>query len=388
MNLFDLLVILFAVSAAVGGYRLGFLARGISWLGLLIGGFIGYLLVVSDLTKRLEGASEASIVLLVVATLLGCALVGQGLGLTLGSKMHVSLPQGPLRRADRVAGSVLGAFGVLVILWVLLPTLAAAPGWTAEQARSSFIAAEVDEFFPDPPDAAQALRRVVGDGGFPAVFNELLPAPNLGPAPAASGLNQQLAETVAQSTVKVRGEACNRIQEGSGFVVAEDLVVTNAHVVAGEDDTEVLLNDGSSEDGTVVAYDPARDIAVLRVDNLAPPPLDLRDADIGDIGGVFGHPGGGPLEISPFKVGEEIRASGKDIYDRQDSLRQVLVLASELRPGDSGAALVDAQGNVIGMAFAVAPDKHDVAYALSLDELRAVLNGDLRAERDTGDCLV
>jgi S1-C subfamily serine protease len=103
---------------------------------------------------------------------------------------------------------------------------------------------------------------------------------------------------------------------------------------------------------------------------------------------VFGHPGGGGLEISPFEVGDEITALGKDIYDRQDSRRQVLVLAAQLQPGDSGSALVDAEGNVIGVAFAVAPDRTDVAYALTLDEVRAVLQQDLSAARDTGSCLV
>ena len=137
--------------------------------------------------------------------------------------------------------------------------------------------------------------------------------------------------------MRIEGEACSRIQEGSGFFVADDLVVTNAHVVAGEDDSDVVLSDGSRMDGTVVAFDPVRDLAVLRTSGADRPALPLDGADVGTSGGVFGHPGGGPLEISPFQVGEQITAVGTDIYDSRRSERKVLVLAADLAPGDSGA---------------------------------------------------
>src|SRR5690606_31681351 len=120
-----------------------------------------------------------------------------------------------------------------------------------------------------------------------------------------------------------------------GFFVSEDLVVTNAHVVAGEDETTVELSDGSTLDAEVVAFDPARDLAVLRTRGGGAPPLPLRDAEVGDTGGVFGRPGGGPLEISPFRVADQIDARGRDIYDSGTTNRDVLVLASELAPGDS-----------------------------------------------------
>ena len=387
MNLFDLILLLLAISAGVGGYRLGLVARLVSWVGLVAGVLLGAA-ILPALMRRLHDASDVSLVLVAVATLLGTALVGQGIGLTLGSRLHIALPDGPVREADRGAGAVLGIIGVLVGLWLLLPTLGSVPGWTAEQARGSRIAREVNEVFPEAPDTMQALRRVVGDEPFPQVFDALQPAPDPGPPPAASGLTDDVARRAVQSTVKVEGIACNRIQDGSGFVVAPGMVVTNAHVVAGEDETEVELDDGSKRDAVVVAFDPSRDIAVLQVDELDRTPLNLRDAEVGDIGGVFGHPGGGDLEISPFKVGDQITAVGTDIYDHDRSRREVLVLASDLAPGDSGAAMVDTQGNVVGIAFAVAPDKPGVAYALALEELREVLATDLSTPRDTGDCLV
>ena len=385
--MFDIVLVLIAVSAAVGGYRLGFVARATSGIGFSRGVVAGAL-VLPLVLPEVKDASEPTVALVTIGLLVGMALIGNALGLVLGSRLHAELPAGALRRTDQVAGAVFGVVGLLVILWLLLPALTHIPGTMATQARGSAIAREVHESFPNPPDALEALRRIVGDEPFPEVFDAFQPAPDPGTIPAETGLPSAVAEQVVQSTVKVAGEACSRIQEGSGFFAAADLVVTNAHVVAGEDDTVVELVDGSTLEADVVAFDPERDLAVLRTRGGGAPALPLRDAEVGDTGGVFGHPGGGPLDVSPFRVGDEITAVGRDIYDSASTSREVLVLASELAPGDSGAALVDPQGRVIGVAFAVAPDKPGVAYALAIDELEGVLAGDLSTERDTGGCLV
>ena len=384
--MFDIVVVVVALSAAVGGYRLGFVARATSWFGLVAGLVVGVLLL-HRVVPEVQDAGEVTVTLVAVGLLVGAGLIGLSLGLVLGGKLHAEVPPGPARQADQVAGGMIGVVGVLVVVWLLLPVLAHIPGVMATQARGSAIAREVSDRFPDPPDTLAVLRRVVGDEPFPQVFDALRPAPDTGAAPGQSGLSTAVANQVVQSTVKVSGQACSRIQEGSGFFVDTDLVVTNAHVVAGEDGTEVTLADGRTFDAEVVAFDPDRDLAVLRTDGEAPA-LALRDGETGDTGGVFGHPGGGGLEVSPFRVAEEITAVGRDIYDSGSTSRDVLVLASELAPGDSGSALVDPQGQVIGVAFAVAPDKPGVAYALAIAELRDVLAGDLSRERDTGGCLV
>lgn len=385
--MFDLVVIIIGVMAAVGGYRLGFVARASSWLGLVIGVIVGANLL-PGLLRRFGDADQPTIALVSVGTLVGTALIGQALGLVLGSQLHIAIPPGPARRLDQVIGGASGVVGLLVAVWLLLPMLADIPGWTAEQARGSVIAREVNERFPDAPDTIQALRRLVGDDPFPQVFDALRPAPDPGPAPAASGLSDEVVAEVVRSTVKVQGEACGRVQEGSGFFVDSDLVVTNAHVVAGEDDSDVELADGTVIDSQVVAFDPQRDLAVLRTSGAGRPGLPVRPAEVGDTGGVFGRPGGGPLEISPFQVGDQITAEGSDIYDRGRTRRDVLVLASSLEPGDSGSPLVDPQGRVVGVAFAVAPDDPNVAYALATTELNETLAGDLSRPEDTGRCIV
>jgi S1-C subfamily serine protease len=194
---------------------------------------------------------------------------------------------------------------------------------------------------------------------------------------------------VARSVVKVEGPACDKLQDGSGFVVGEGLIATNAHVVAGERATTVIRNDGRRFDGTVVAFDPDRDLAVVRVNSFDRPALALSSTTPADgtSGGVFGHPGGEPLRIAPFSVARVINATGRDIYGSQRTERKVLELSSSLRPGDSGAALSNSQGVVVGVAFAIARDVENVAYALAPSELQAVLGQVESSAVSTGACI-
>jgi S1-C subfamily serine protease len=370
----------------VGGYRLGLVARVTSWLGMALGVVLGAR-ILPPVLRALEDAGSAQLLFVALGTLFGLAFIGQAIGLLIGTRVHATIPHESVRSVDRTAGGAAGVLGVVVAVWILLPLMADVPGWFAMQARTSSVAAFVDDRLPDPPDTVDTLRRLVGEDQFPRVFDALQPAPDLGPPPTSSNIPQAVVDGVVPSTVKVQGVACRRIQEGSGFVVGEGLVVTNAHVVAGEPETVVQRSDGSQVRATVVAFDPNRDLAVLASPDLARAPLALGSATVGDVGAVFGHPGGGALRATPFEVGREVQATGTDIYDQQRIERQVLILSAALEPGDSGGALINPDGVVVGVAFAIAPDRPGVAYALDREELDAVLVGDLSQPVDMGPCL-
>lgn len=383
MDTLDLIVLLLAVAAGVGGWRLGFVARAASWIGMGLGVYVA--------TRILPaiGNSEEDpqrLLLLGLVILFSGAIIGQVIGLLVGTRLRMVIRPGPAQTADRVGGAAAGVLGVLVAFWFLLPTLSQTPTWPAEQARDSRIATFIHDHFPEAPDTTQALRRVLG----PRVFEGLGPAPALGPPPAESGLSQQRAEQVARATVKVEAPACSRIQDGSGAVIADGLVVTNAHVVAGSKHPTVFRHPDNKElDATVVAFDPDRDVAILRVPGLDRAPLPLGDPSfsLGGVGAVFGHPFGGDLKLSPFKVGDDTQARGFDIYDQNRTTRHIYVLSSDLAPGDSGGALVDPNGRVEGVAFAIAPDKPDVGYALALDEVTPVLDSAGSEAVSTGPCI-
>jgi S1-C subfamily serine protease len=337
--------------------------------------------------RSLDSASSAQLLFVTLGILLGFAFVGQAIGLFAGAHLHATLPAASVRSADRAAGVVAGIIGVLVGIWVLMPLMADVPGWAARQARTSAIARFVDDRFPEPPDTVETLRRLVGEEEFPRVFAALESSPDVGPPPTSTNIPQPVVDEVVPSTLKVEGAACDRIQEGSGFVVGDGLVVTNAHVVAGEDETTLQRSDGSEVRAQVVAFDPNRDLAVLKASDLDRRWLPRSSIDVGGVGASFGHPQGGALRAAPFQVGDVTKATGTDIYHRNEITREVLVLAADLQPGDSGSAMINPRGEVVGVVFAIAIDRPGVAYALARSELDAVLAGDLTREVDTGPCL-
>jgi S1-C subfamily serine protease len=387
VDLLDLLIILFAVSAVIGGFRLGFIARAASWIGLVLGLAIAAHFL-PDVVDALRGSPPGNKLLIVAATLIGAGFVGQALGLLVGASFHARIPVGTLRQVDRVVGAVAGALGVIVAVWLLLPAMSDVQGWSSQQARNSVIARAIDGTFPRPPDTLQALRRLVGSNDFPRVFDALRPSQNTGAPPGAIPLAAGVQDRVAASTVKVEGIACRRIQDGSGFSAAPDLVVTNAHVVAGEKQTSVITPSNRRLKATVVQFDPNRDLALLRVPGLGQAPLAIATAKVGTEGAVFGHPNGQtPLAVSPAAIRQQVTAVGRDLYDSHETRRQVFILASDLAPGDSGGGLVNPVGAVVGVAFAIAPDRPGTAYALTSDELRPVLAAGGTAAVSTGPCL-
>ena len=387
MNLLDAAIVLTVLLVAMGAYRLGFLARALSWLGLAIGIVVSARFLPAGVA--LFGGTPSSKLLVAATLLVAGAFAGQGLGLLLGASLRQSVPQGPLRSLDSAVGAGLGGLGVLIAVWLLVPSLAEVPGTLASQTRNSAIVRALGGL-PSLPDTLQSLRRLVGEAGFPQVFESLRPAPQTGPPPASTGIPPAVVNRVAASTVKVTGVACRRVQDGSGFAAAADTVVTNAHVVAGEGrgNTDVIRPDGRRLEATVVTFDPDRDLAVLSVPGLGQQPLSVGTGAVGSEGAVFGHPGGQEqLRVAPSAVRQQVQAVGRDLYDSHSTRRNVFVLAANLRPGDSGGALVNGSGAVMGVAFAIAPDRPGTAYALTDQELRAVLAVPRPAPVSTGPCL-
>ena len=386
MTLLDLAIIALACAAAIGGWRLGFVARVFAWAGVAAGLAIGIAFVPRVVTS-FGGTSADDRVTVAVLFLILCATIGQAFGLGIGLIMHkVVPPQTPLPKWDRAAGAALGFLGVLVLVWMIAPSLATAKGWPARMARGSAVVHAIDSFAPEQPNTFAAWGRSISDAPYPSALGPLDDPPNPGQPPTAT-LSDDVDRRVRQSVVKITGHACRSIQEGSGWIAKPGLVVTNAHVVAGEDETTVEDANGDEHPATVVAFDPVRDLAVLSVPGLLQPPLRVGTGEQGDTGAVYGHPGGGPLVASPARVGEEILAVGTDIYRTGTSRRHVFVLAAGLKPGDSGGALVDSDGNAIGTAFAIDPGRNNTSYALTNVEVNTILDAVGTEPVGTGGCL-
>ncbi len=376
------------VSSMVGGHRLGLVTGGTSCV-LLVQALVLATLAVPPVVTFLGGTDPTVRLIIGAFFFVGVGYGGQYLGRLAGTRFRAELPLGAYLPFDRVAGAAAAPFVVLLGLWLLvLPALSDVTGAPARLARHSAVARVVDAVLPDPPNASQALRRLAGPAASPQVFGGLLPSLDTGPPPASTPLTAATVARVTASTVKVEGTACRSERDGSGFSVARDLVMTNAHVVAGVDDSFVVRPDGTRLAATPVAFDPDRDLALLSVPGLGQRPLSIADGAVGTTVAVFGHPEGqAEVRVSPASVRQQVRAVGRNLYGTDVVRRSVYILAADLAPGDSGAGLVNEDGHVVGVAFAIAPDRDTTAYALSAEELRPLLEVARADPVDTGPCL-
>lgn len=386
VNLLDAFLLIAIAIAVATGLRLGFLARAASFLGLAAGVALATLTVPYALSVAGDGQAAVRLfvgLLVLAVTVTVVATLFQALGL----RLRRSVADSPLSSLDRGAGAVAGAGLVLALVWFLAPAASVVPGSVARQVRASTVVDAVMNMTPPPPDTVQALRNLVATSRFPEVFADLQPAPDTGPPPEQIPVDAAVVERATASTVNVETDGCGRHFEGSGFTIRPGIVVTNAHVVAGSDSVEVRLPDGSRLPASVVVLDPARDLAILEVDDLRQEPLERDTADVGTVGVVIGYPGGQDTpRVAPVEVRDKRTALGRDIYGRERTEREVLFLAAELRQGDSGSPVIDTDGRVVGVTFAISPDQPTSAFALDRSELDAVLEAE-RRPGETGPCI-
>lgn len=166
---------------------------------------------------------------------------------------------------------------------------------------------------------------------------------------------------------------------GSGFPVGDGLIVTNAHVVSGTTDHRIQTVTGSVLPATVVYFDPEVDLAILSVPDYNGPSLSFANGDRGTTGAVIGYPGGGAERVEPAVVDGAVTAEGRDIYNSSLVTRQIFVLQSVVRPGNSGGPLVDTNGRVLGIVFATSASDPQQAYALT----DAEISGDLQKGKNS-----
>ncbi len=386
VNMLDILIGFLALLAVLGGFRAGLLARVAAWAGIALGIALSFRTVpfAVELAGELDPPMRLAIGIGAFALTLGVTSAVAGL---LGSTIRRTIAVTPLGGLDRLLGAAASAAVVLGMVWLLAPAAADVPGTVAQQVRTSQVVAAIDSYAPEPPDAVRALRRMMASTRFPEVFAELAPSPVMGDPPADVEIDDTVIDAALAATAHVRADGCGKRFDGSSFVVADDLLATNAHVVAGADTVRVRFEDGTAHNATVVYFAPDQDLALLEVANLDRAPLPLARGDIGEPAAALGYPGGQlVVRVAPARLEGRQDAIGRDIYGQQRTTRQVLFLAAELRQGDSGSALINNVGAAVGVVFAISPDNPRTAYALDISELERALASP-REPGETGRCM-
>lgn len=366
MNTLDILVIVVLVAYAISGYVQGFVTNLVATIGLLVGGLLAISLIPKFMNERTPTVTSSLIALAVVV---GAALVGQAIGTYVGTDIRDGLVWRPLRWVDAVGGSALSMIAVLCAAWALGYAVSGSQiPYVSTEARGSAILGRVNQVMPDgATDVLDAFNKVLDTNLFPRYLdpfeNETITA--VGP-PDPTSLNTPGVRTAAGSVVKILGAAsCNRGIEGSGFVYANNRVMTNAHVVAGVANPLVIVGQRRIP-AKVVLFDPKLDVAVLATNGLGLSPLEFdKSGRAGEKAAVLGYPENGPFDARAARIRMEQRLRSPDIYDKGQVVRQTFSIRSLVRSGNSGGPLVSEEGKVLGVIFAASITDRSTGYALT-----------------------
>lgn len=342
MSTADWVVIGVVVIAALYGLATGLVRGALSLAGFALGAYVGAR-IAPELLR--EGSPYAPLVALGGAVLGG--FLFHGLAGLLGATLRTSLGAVPgLRALDSIAGLVFGAAAGVFFCWAVGAVLLYLPGQfeLRRAVQESAILSRINEEFP-PERLLETIERVDPIGA-------LLGPPAVVPPPDAALARDPDVIAASRSVVRVTGIACGLGVEGSGWIARPELVLTNAHVVAGIAHPRVDRGEGRARAATVVAFDEKNDFAVLRVPGLEGRPLPLVDPERGVPVALVGYPENGPLVRTPARLGGTRQFVSRDAYGGGPVIRTVTALRGIVKPGSSGGPGVDAKGRVRTTVFA------------------------------------
>ncbi|MFA6001978.1 MAG: MarP family serine protease [Thermoleophilia bacterium] len=370
MNFLDLMIIILLLTALLWGSRAGLMRLLLSYTGFVAGLLLG----VQVAGWIVPSASNPIVKLFIVLIEeLGLASLFAALGEAAGQRLNSSAARVHLRGLDKALGAGLAVIFSLVVVWLGASALTNVRSYDiGSQVKQSLIVRKLDAVFPTPPDIFARLEKIISPNGFPNVFLGLEPK-HTTVSPSNSVNNQAVINDEA-SVVKIQGEGCGGMVFGSGFVVDNEIVVTNAHVVGGIAAPEVVDGSGTYQ-ATPIWFDPDLDVAVLRVNDLADPPLKLTSQILpdNDAAAVLGYPGGGPLVAGNGVIIDHVTAEGRNIYNRGLVIRNIYEVQADVEPGNSGGPLIAADGSVAGIIFAKSLSQNNVGYALMIDEAKPLI---------------
>jgi S1-C subfamily serine protease len=340
----DWIIVAFAAVLASFGFRRGFIVGVLSFAGFAIGAFLGTRL--GPLLLPRGSSSPYAPAFGLFGALLAGAILASGLE-GVGMRLRRALIVPGFGLFDGLLGAALGAALGLGIVWILAAVAAQAPNENQLRGdiQRSAILRELNVLLPPSGPILNALARL---DPLPHLAGPSanVPLPQIAAAPAI--------RLGARSVVRVLGTACGLAIEGSGWVAEADIVVTNAHVIAGEQDTTVEA--GGRAPGLPaqpIAFDARDDVAVLHVPGLGLPPLRLEGSPpSGAPGAILGYPGNGAFHAAAGRIGRTQTVLTQDAYGRGPTSRLLTPLVGEVRPGNSGGPLVGTDGGVLTTVFA------------------------------------
>lgn len=383
----DVILIVLLVASLGAGWRSGLIGSISGLLGLVAGAVAAYFVVplVPTWVPAAEWRTPATI-----AAALILVIAGLTIGESIGRALRSRTPR-KLRGIDRLFGAVVGVAAAAAVISMVAFSVSALgiPALTAAIA-SSGVVRTIDSVTPVPVKSFLAeLRSTVVDDGLPLIADAF---GGQSPTLPDAQLDSAALDTAAESVLRITGNAvaCGQSQSGSGFVIAPERVLTNAHVVAGVTDAVVEVPGGGAITGEVVYFDPVDDLAIIAVPGLTAAPLTFQgDLAVDGEAVSLGFPFGGPFDSDPARVMSVDSVLVADIYGQNPTPRAVYTLAADVQQGESGGPLLSIDGRVAGVIFAKAANTENVGYALAMSEVTPVVEqaAGLTGAVDSGSCI-
>ena len=365
MNVVDIIILLFLISSMIRGYEIGSVRQILSTVGFFGGLYFGAWIEPHFMHFTHTTLSRSWLTLGITC---GCALLLLIVGEYAGAKLKTKLMHHEADKVDRGLGTLVGAVMLLGAVWIICGILISLPFPSLQsQLKGSAIVRILDQKLPSAPNVLADLSHAIDPNGFPKVFIGVEPVPlNPNVKLPSLGILTNAVTKDESSVVKIEGEGCGGIVEGSGFIVAPDTVATNAHVVAGVAHPYIVDQSGEFP-ATAIWFDHNLDLAVLTTRGLTGSPLTVANSTVknGTQSAVLGYPGGGNFTPSPAIVLDEFIATGRNIYDLGNTDRNVYEIKATVIPGNSGGPLITTNGTVIGVVFAESTTYNQVGYALA-----------------------
>jgi S1-C subfamily serine protease len=387
-RLLDLLLVLTLLVFIGEGVRNGIARSFGAIVGVIVGGILAFLAIPLLAAAVSDSFWRVAVVVAVSVALLAC---GHAVGGFIGRS--ISERREEIGFGSRLAGGAAnGVIAALSLALVAGGVSALGVPLFSQAISGSYVVRAIDAVTPPPVDALLArVRSAVLEEGLPAIGEALggiVDSPGIPDVPT----DTDPLTAAAQSVVRIGGTAfaCGQNQTGTGFVVAADRIVTNAHVVAGVDQPIVEAPNGQTLEGRIVYLDPVDDLAIVAVDGLEAAPLELSpDLTVGTEAVVEGYPFGGPFTRGAAEVLARSTEGIPDIYGGPRTSRDVYTLAAVVQPGNSGGPLLATDGRVAGVVFARSADDPELGYAMTNAELEPVASAasDLSAPVESGSCM-
>ncbi|HEY4963589.1 MAG TPA: trypsin-like peptidase domain-containing protein, partial [Candidatus Saccharimonadales bacterium] len=359
-------------------------------LAFMILGFFITLVITGYLLPKILPIHDPSLKVIVNGNLVLVLSLYAGLkGYDLGKYLKVKVKNRLIKKLAQYLFLTIDLCFGLIVIWLVATMIGRLPfEATSNSVNDSIIVQSLENSLPPVPTVFSFIDSKINPNDQPIVFLRTKIQTQV-EVPINSKALVEQANIDQKSVVRVTSFGCGGIISGSGYIAAPDLIITNAHVIAGAD-RPIIKYLNQSYAGNTVLFNPALDIAAIMVKGLKAAPLQLYKGSvaINQNVAILGYPGGN-FTVLPGQISDEQFVSSPNIYQVGSFNRQIYAINADLQPGNSGGPVIATNGQVIGLVFAKSDVLSNDGFAITSYSMSDVIKQAISASHhvSSGACV-